>query len=166
MGRDSVEPKLKIRMSDLGRKNPSPGVHIKHGSPNLVLLTVTTAKRLPWLANEEAHGCLRTVWQDAAACLVGDYLLMPDHLHLICAPFDPSVSIEHWITYWKREFRRMHTHSDWRFQSRGWHHRLRDGESYTEKWHYVRMNPVRKGLVMNPETWTFKGRIHDLIWTG
>jgi putative transposase len=131
-----------------------------------VLLTVNTENRSSWLANEDARQHLDAVWRSADAWLVGDYLLMPDHLHLVCAPRDPSFSIEEWITYWKREFRRRHGRSDWRFQSRGWHHRLRNGESYTEKWHYVQMNPVRKGLVKDPTDWPYKGRIHNLLWTG
>ncbi len=34
-------------------------------------------------------------------------------------------------------------------------HRLRSDESHEEKSHYIRQNPVRKGLVTNPEEWKF-----------
>ena len=50
--------------------------------------------------------------------------------------------------------------------ARGWHHRLRDGESYGEKWTYVQENPFRKGLVQRIEDWPFKGRVFDLVWSG
>jgi hypothetical protein len=43
-------------------------------------------------------------WLNATAWLVGDYLLMPDHLHLFCAPRDIDMPIETWIRYWKRDF--------------------------------------------------------------
>jgi len=34
-------------------------------------------------------------------------------------------------------------------------HRLRWEESYTEKAHYIRQNPVRKDLVKEPAQWPF-----------
>lgn len=172
------------------RQNPSPGVHVNLGRSNLILLTVTTEKRDPWLANETAHGLLHQTWSEAKAWLVGDYLLMPDHLHCFCAPYDLHFTIETWISYWKREFTRKHKRlagtlappatselggarlptslpsSEWKFQSRGWHHRLRDGENYSEKWLYVQENPVRKGLCQRIEDWPFKGKVFDLMWTG
>lgn len=38
-------------------------------------------------------------------------------------------------------------------------HLLRTAESYSEKWEYVRMNPVRAGLCEEPEDWRFQGEI-------
>ena len=43
-------------------------------------------------------------------------------------------------------------------------HLLRSGESYSEKWNYVRMNPVRARLVERPEDWPFAGEIEALWW--
>jgi putative transposase len=148
------------------RQNPASGVHVQLGQSNIILLTINTEKREPWLANETAHQFLRDTWSAATAWLVGDYLLMPDHLHLFCAPRDLQFTIETWITYWKREFALKHKRKEWKFQSRGWHHRLRDGENYSEKWIYVQENPFRKGLVQRIEDWPFKGRIFDLVWSG
>jgi putative transposase len=175
------------------RQNPSPGVYILSGQSNIILLTITTDKRLPWLANEAVRRILHQTWSEATAWLVGDYLLMPDHLHLFCAPRDSHFTIEKWISYWKREFtmkqkwlagisserdRRLAPPAEgqrlvsslappeWRFQPRGWHHRLRDGENYSEKWLYVQEDPVRKGLVKRIEDWPCKGRVFDLIWSG
>jgi putative transposase len=148
------------------RHNPASGVHVQLGQSNIILLTINTKKREPWLANETAHQFLRETWSEATAWLVGDYLLMPDHLHLFCAPRDLQFTIEAWITYWKREFSLKHGREEWKFQSRGWHHRLRDGENYSEKWIYVQENPFRKGLVRRIEDWPFKGRMFDLVWIG
>jgi putative transposase len=155
------------------RQNPASGVHTQLGQSNIVLLTVNTEKREAWLANERAHRLLHQTWSEATAWLVGDYLLMPDHLHLFCAPRDWHFTIETWISYWKREFalkEKQLTETlapvKWKFQSRGWHHRLRDGENYSEKWIYVQENPVRKGLVKRIEDWPYKGRVFDLIWSG
>jgi putative transposase len=148
------------------RQNPSSGVHLHPGQSNLVLLTISTQGRAPWLACETAHHFLRQTWFESQAWLVGDYLLMPDHLHLFCAPRDLHFTIETWIAYWKREFSLKHGHHEWKFQSRGWHHRLRDGENYTQKWRYVQENPLRKGLVKRLEDWPYKGRAFDLVWSG
>ena len=149
---------------EIGRKNPATGVFIRLGCPNFVLLTVATESRIPWLADSEAHRFLRETWCAATAWWVGDYLLMPDHLHLFCAPRDLSFTIEQWITFWKRDFRRRHGRENWSFQPRGWHHRLRQDEDYSTKWLYVQENPVRKGLVAQIDDWPFKGTIHQLVW--
>ncbi len=148
------------------RENPAPGVHIDLGQSNIVLLTITTEIRIPWLACETAHRLIRETWLEAKAWLIGDYLLMPDHLHAFCAPHDLEFTIEQWIAYWKRDFRLKHRRADWKFQSRGWHHRLRSGESHSQKWLYMQENPLRKGLVTRMEDWPFKGRVFDLMWTG
>jgi putative transposase len=158
----SVSPESKLPQ----RRNPAPGVHIHFGQSNIVLLTVTTEKRRPWLASAIGHPLLHQTWSEAKAWLVGDYLLMPDHLHCFCAPQDLRFSIETWISFWKREFALKHQRTQWKFQSRGWHHRLRHGESYSEKWLYVQENPVRKRLCERIEDWPFKGRVFDLMWTG
>jgi len=147
------------------RRNPSPGVHIHIGRSNLVLLTVNALKRERWLANAEVQAMLHQTWSEARAWLVGDYLLMPDHVHCLCTPHDLRFTIESWIAYWKREFALRHKRPEWKFQSRGWHHRLRTGESYSDKWLYVQQNPVRQKLCAHLEDWPFKGRVFDLIWT-
>ena len=151
--------------SVIGRQNPSPGVHLP--SPiqirsSCVLLTVTTENREPWLANHTAHQHLEQTWREATAWLVTDYVLMPDHLHCFCFPGTPVTSIEKWISYWKSTFRKKHQNPRWRFQSRGWHHRLRTDESYSQKWNYLQQNPVRKNLVQSPDQWPFRGRIHQI----
>ena len=148
------------------RDKPAAGVHLHTGESNLVFLTITTEQRLPWLASEITQHLLHHTWSEARAWMVGDYLLMPDHLHLFCAPHDVRLTIETWIRYWKREFSLKHQRAEWKFQSLGWHHRLRAGESYSAKWLYVQENPVRKGLVQRMEDWPFKGRVFDLRWLG
>lgn len=52
----------------------------------------------------------------------------------------------------------------WRWQSLHWDTRLRRSESYTEKWHYIRENPVKAGLVLNPEDWPYQGMLNVLRW--
>ena len=148
------------------RTRPARGVHIQLGKPNWVWATVCTADRNPWLACDEAHGILRKTWLHADRWLVTDYVLMPDHLHFLAAPLELEYSLDSWMTYWKRQFRKNHTHLHWRWQPNSFHHRLRNGESYREKWSYLRENPIRKGLAQRVEDWPFIGRIHPIHWSG
>ena len=148
------------------RDFPAAGVKVVSGEQTVVFLTVTTEKRVPWLCNDHVHATLREVWSGATAWLTGEYVIVPDHVHLFCAPRDPSITIEAWISYWKSQFRKAHQNPQWRWQSRGWHHRLRDHERFAEKWQYVWQNPVRRGLVPVADQWPYWGRIFELRWKG
>jgi hypothetical protein len=41
-------------------------------------------------------------------------------------------------------------------------HLIRHSESYAEKWEYVRLNPVRAGLVKTCQEWPWQGEIEKL----
>ncbi len=45
-----------------------------------------------------------------------------------------------------------------------WDTQLRDIRHYDDKWHYVRNNPVRKGLVANVDAWPYQGCLNELMW--
>jgi putative transposase len=146
-----------------GRHAPAKGVRINIGEANWVFLTVCTEKRVPWLAQVSVQDVLHRIWRDqATAWLVSDYVLMPDHLHLFCAPRDLKFTVERWMAFWKDRFVRTGLNCGG-FQAGGFHHRLREEESYAQKWQYVRENPVRMGLVSRAEDWRFFGRVHE-IW--
>jgi len=147
-----------------GRRKPPQGVRIDLGGPTIIFVTICTKDRVAWLACDEVHQLLRDVWLDAQAWLVGDYVLMPDHLHLFAAPRDLRFTAEKWITYWKSQFSKSHQHAHWAWQSKSVHHRLRDADGYREKWQYMRENPLRAGLVKEPDAWPYRGTIHPLIW--
>jgi len=161
-----------IPFREPGRHTPAKGVHVSLGSPSWVFLTVCTENRGRWLAQASVQHTLHDTWQrTATAWLVSDYLLMPDHLHLFCAPHDLKFTIERWMGFWKDKLAKNFTHQArpdqiGKFQPGGFHHRLRDGESYSQKWQYVRENPVRAGLVTSPEDWPYCGRVHEMRWSG
>lgn len=50
------------------------------------------------------------------------------------------------------------------FQRDCWDTQLRKGERYSEKWEYVRYNPVRKGLAGTPDDWPWQGELNVLSW--
>jgi putative transposase len=145
------------------RRTPAQGVHISLSGFNWVFLTVCAEGRVRWLTQARVQRSLHDIWeQRATAWLVCDYLLMPDHLHLFCAPHDPEVTIERWTSFWKDRLV-MTLPGIGTFQRGGFHHRLRSGESYSQKWLYVRENPVRAGLVEQPEHWPYQGRVHEIF---
>ena len=97
-----------------GRKKPARGVHIRLGGPNVVWATLCTANRGTWLANDFVHQRLQGVWLAATKWLVSDYTIMPDHVHFFAAPYDIEYPFDDWVTYWERQFRKLHTQEEWR----------------------------------------------------
>ena len=160
------EPRpTEIRPTELpNRRKPAQGVHIDFNQPTIVFVTACTKDRKRWLACEEAHRLLVDAWRRADARLAGNYVLMPDHLHLFAAPRDLHFTIERWITFWKSQFSKSHSHADWFWQTSAFHHRLRRDESYSQKWLYVQENPVRAGLTKEIGQWPYQGTIHELRW--
>ena len=151
------------------RKLPVHGVLIPDDGFVLVFDTVCTKDRKPKLATVEIHELLKKVWTDASAWLMGRYVILPDHIHYFAAPGNLPISLDNWVTYWKSQFTKSYRKQfsspppfDW--QTDHWDTRLRTWERYSEKWEYVRYNPVRHGLVSKPEDWPFQGMIHDLRW--
>jgi putative transposase len=94
----------------------------------------------------------------------GEWVLRDCPITFICLFAEANHTIESWITFWKRRFRRGTSADAPRFQSRGFHHRLRRDENYHRKMEYVRVNPVRAGLVTKPEEWPYQGVLNELIW--
>jgi len=110
---------------------------------------------------------------------VGRYVIMPDHVHLFVV-MPPDVSLPRWVATLKNflgkrievcsgvpvERQAQHSSAATRAATqrpiwqRGFFDRLlRHGESYNQKWEYVRMNPVRATLCETPEQWEFQGEI-------
>ena len=134
------------------------------GQPTIVFVTVCTKDRIPWLASPIVHESLVTIWRNAAAWTVGEYVVMPEHVHFFCAPNDVNVTLRAWVTYWKRSYTRLKVPGSGEWQRDCWDTRLRRSENYADKWAYVQANPVRKGLVSHVEDWPYRGRLNVLPW--
>jgi REP element-mobilizing transposase RayT len=130
----------------------------------LYFITFNTYKRLTFLARPEIHEtfsafCIRAQEHNVA---VGRYVLMPDHVHLFVAIPPQGITVVKWVqalrsvvgkTLLALGFEKPH------WQEGFFDHVLRTGESYSQKWDYVRMNPVRAGLCERPEEWPYQGEI-------
>ena len=79
-------------------------------------------------------------------------LLMPDHLHLLVG-FSGKREMPQVISRWKRWLA-------WKagiiWQPGFFDHRLRSVSSACEKWVYIHLNPVRQGLIENPQAWPYR----------
>jgi len=146
------------------RNRPVHGVIPAIGRPTIVFVTVCTKDRARWLASENVHSLLRSIWEDPLSWLVGRYILMPDHIHLFAGLAGKEVTLEGWVRYWKTQYRKRATDPTQEWQDGHWDRRLRNEESYECKWEYVRTNPVRHGLVARAEEWPYQGTICDLSW--
>ena len=150
------------------RKSP---VHFppvaSHNRSIIIFLTVCTEKRKPILAHDDIHQLLLASWRADDKWLVGRYVVMPDHVHLFCAPNAiVPVALEAWVHFWKSrvssQWPRPGEQPVW--QKSFWDTQLRRGDSYGNKWDYVWQNPVRHGLVAKSEDWSYQGELNVLEW--
>ena len=150
------------------RKTPAHMSLVETGNrSSIVYLTLCAKDRKRLFDRREAHACLLDAWKEAQLWRVGKYVLMPDHLHLFCSPATfPPIPMRRWITYWKSMATRRWPWANelpiW--QADAWDRQLRSGDSYSEKWNYVRENPVREKLCTTPEAWPFQGELSVLQW--
>ena len=130
-------------------------------------VTFNTHKRLSLLARDEIHDdfhsfCVRAEDSNIA---VGRYVLMPDHVHLFVAFPMTGLTISEWIGSLKnvlgKELLRLGIQKP-HWQEGFFDHVLRSADSYSQKWEYVRMNPVRAGLCERPEQWPYQGEIVNI----
>lgn len=159
-----------VKMSDepSGRKHPvHQSVCERGNTPIIIFLTVCSKMRKPILASPEAHQALCHAWRYAENWLVGRYMIMPDHIHLFCAPevLVPQ-ALHTWVSFWKSSAARRWPHRGdapiW--QRHCWDTQLRRGESYDAKWDYVVENAARAGLVERSEDWPYQGEMNVLRW--
>ena len=146
------------------RKHPAHGVHCDIAGNTIVFLTVCAAKRERWLGTRAVHEALVSVWKSARAWLVGGYVIMPDHLHLFAVPGEIELPLDNWVRYWKSQYSKHFATEGQAWQVDHWDRRLRREEHYDDAWEYVRQNPVRAGLVANPDAWPFQGVLHEFRW--
>lgn len=155
------------READDRRKHP---IHLSpleaHNRPVIIYVTICSAKRRHILAFPSVHEAIVNAWSQASTWLVGRYVVLPDHVHFFCAPNGiDAPALERWMCYWKsRATIGIGKHKGEVWQRDHWDTQLRRGESYDEKWEYIRNNPVRHGYVNNADGWPFPGVFNELRW--
>jgi REP element-mobilizing transposase RayT len=94
---------------------------------------------------------------DSGKWWVESFLVMPDHWHALIA-FPDMAQMEKIIKNWKRYTAKQ---GGIIWQDGFFEHRLRSRQSADEKWRYIQLNPVRKGLVGAPEDWPYVWKTNE-----
>ncbi len=138
----------------------------QHNRAVIVFLTVCSKDRHPIFATPIFHRAFQTAWRNAGNWLVGRYVIMPDHIHLFCAPgVLPVEPLRNWVRYWKSAVcKNVGAPTGVLWQRDFWDTQLRRHENYSAKWEYVRNNPVRAGLVAGVDDWPYRGELNVLRW--
>lgn len=137
----------------------------------IYFLTVCVARRRPLLATPEIAEELRRAWAQSPSLhrwAVGRYTIMPDHVHFFARAYPGAKPLAGFVRDWKKWTSRQVSASlpvatpVW--QPEYFDHVLRSAASYAEKWQYVFANPVRAGLVMRAEDWSYSGECEVLTF--
>jgi putative transposase len=120
-------------------------------------VTSVTWERRPIFRSDRATGLfLETLfgYRDRGIFQLYEFVVMPDHIHMLLAP-QPTVALERAMQFVKGGFSYRLTRatgSRMEVWERSFtNHRIRDDADYEKHRSYVRMNPVRAGLVERPE---------------
>jgi len=145
--------------------------HVQHQSTApLVFCSAYIKDRAPLLANPFAHETLRLLWEQAAECngwWVGDYVLMPDHVHFFARPNRDADGLNLWMKTWKaissKTIAQRHGRPGPVWEPNAQSRFVRINETYAAAWMHMDANPVRTGLVEAEDEWPYRGRIHRLV---
>ena len=84
-------------------------------------------------------------------CIPMLLLAMPDHIHMLIM-VSSNVGIRKFILKFKRV---CGYGRGIQWQRGAFDHRIRNKDSYVEKWEYILLNPVRAGLVTHQNFWPY-----------
>jgi REP-associated tyrosine transposase len=150
------------RNRNFGRRPPRLG-RVFDTSP-LYFITFCTHQRRRFLACHDVHAAFAIFAGRAERSFniaVGRYVIMPDHVHLFVRGAQ-NFRLGRWVGLLKQVLAKAAALP--RAKSRLWEegffdHVLRTNETYSQKWNYVRENPVRAGLVKSAADWPYQGEI-------
>lgn len=130
-------------------------------------ITACTHNRREILANPFVHESFLRFAQKGPehGAWIGGYVFMPDHVHAFVAIDDQKLNLSAWGKSFKNSISktlRQNAIPSPHWEKTFFDHLLRSAESYAQKWHYVRNNPVRAGLASRWEDWPFQGEIFAL----
>ncbi len=150
-------------MSDRPNKpHRLPEIFQSYNAP-LYFVTFCTAQRKPILATDLVHQKLYDYAEKAIprGVAIGRYVIMPDHIHCFIR-MAPEHTLGTTVRMMKRALSSAIAEPGPHWQPGFFDHLLRHSESYSEKWNYVRANPVRAGFVDCPDAWPYQGEGVDI----
>jgi putative transposase len=137
----------------------------------IYFITTCTFGRRTILATNEIAAILTDEWRNAHnrhGWAIGCYVIMPDHVHFFCRAEPDAKSLPILMQKWK-EWSSKRMAREVKVSGRIWQgeffdHALRSSESYSQKWDYMKDNPVRAGLVKKSDDLPFQGGIEPLMF--
>ncbi|PYX10066.1 MAG: transposase [Acidobacteria bacterium] len=131
-------------------------------------VTFSCYRRQPYFATVEVFDlfvhCLEDMRRRFELCVYG-YVVMPEHVHLLLS--EPTgAKLAEAIHYLKLSFakrlrsRRSPEESGSFWQKRYYDRNVRNYREFTVKLRYLHRNPVKRGLVVNPEEWKWSSYRH------
>jgi REP element-mobilizing transposase RayT len=132
-------------------------------------VTTCTFRRRRILTSSPLASILTDEWRTARerhGWAIGRYVIMPDHVHFFCSAELEAKPLPAFMQAWKqwtsKRIAKETPIAGATWQPEFFDHVLRSTESYSQKWDYVRDNPVRAGFVSDAEEWPWQGEIEDL----
>lgn len=132
----------------------------------IFFVTACTFDRKPVLASGEIHKAFLEFAHrgEEHSAYIGSYVIMSDHLHLFVSLADDRL-LSDWVKSLKNSLSKALRATGIpapHWQKGFFDHVLRSDESYSQKWDYVRDNPVRAELVTSWEEWSHRGEVWRL----
>ena len=146
--------------------NPYPTrKQLEHATPfpaydAFYFVTICAAERGTTMLSDNASVILDAVrhYQRIGKWFVTLFLIMPDHIHMLvhvamaraAEDVGPYLGLSKTIGDFKAYLSKAHHIG---FQRNFFDTRIRDAAHYAEKWKYICLNPVARGLVSTPREW-------------
>jgi len=130
--------------------------------------TTTWENRSIFQVTENAEILIRCMleYRDRGAHLLHEFVVMPNHLHLLLTPGDET-SLEKAMELIKDgSSRRIHRQRENKMKiwSSGFHEAtIRDAADYEARQSYMSVNPMEAGLAARPEEWTYRSARGDMV---
>jgi putative transposase len=119
-------------------------------------VTICVQNRRPVLVNFETLEALKLVGSKFQDWRILAAVIMPDHMHVIVTPTkDRDARVSNFSAALKR-WMREELGAEWNWQRGCFDRLLRSDESLHAKWLYLLANPVRAGLVSDPDDWAYR----------
>ena len=134
----------------------------------LFYITFNTYKRQNILANQQCFNAFMEycIKGKEFGMLVGNFVIMPDHIHLLIWQNQDSCGLKNWIKGLKRvisiEFEKLDIKRP-HWQEGFFDHLIRNNDSCVMKSEYINQNPVRAGLCADYQNWSYRGVVNQFI---
>ena len=136
----------------------------------IYFITTCTLERRAILASTDVAEILIDEWRNAHGrhgWAIGRYVIMPDHVHFFCSAELGAKTLPTFMQAWKqwtsKRVARELKLSGKLWQEEFFDHVLRSSESYSQKWDYVKENPVRAGSIKRSDEWPWQGEVESLM---